>query len=501
MSNLESRKKKLKKNTMFSLCCQATNILCSFLLPRLMLVAYGSELNGLVNSITQFLHIVGFLELGVGSVVQSALYKPLAEKDTEQVSKVIASAQRYFRRIAKILLVYVLILVAGYPYISDQTFGWGYTALLILSISISSFAQYYFGIVDTLLLNADQRGYVQYIAQIVTILLNTGFCVVLISCGVGIHVVKLVTSVLYLLRPLALRCYISRHYRIDRNILYEEEPIAQKWNGIAQHIAAVVLDGTDAIILTWFSSLSNVSIYSVYHMVIAGVKGLFLSLTHGVKALLGELWAKRELEALRRTFGWFEWVVHTGTVFVFGCTAALIVPFVLVYTQGITDAQYNQPLFAGLLTLAHGVHCLRLPYNVMILAGGHYKQTQSNYIIAAVMNVGLSIAFVIPFGLIGVAIGTLAAMAYQTVWMAWYVSGHLVKWPLRCFLKQLAVDLCSVTVFAIMVSRMAWDVTGYFQWVVLALQTVFAMMVAILLVNTVFYRQNMVNLLKKRKRT
>ena len=70
------RKKKLIYNTISSLIFQVTTIVCGFILPRLILNAFGSNVNGLVNSITQFLGIISFLELGVGAVVQSALYKP-----------------------------------------------------------------------------------------------------------------------------------------------------------------------------------------------------------------------------------------------------------------------------------------------------------------------------------------------------------------------------------------------------------------------------------------
>lgn len=139
-----------------------------------------------------------------------------------------------------------------------------YTATLIAAISISSFAQYYFGIANALLLNADQRGYIQYNAQTVTVVLNTAVCAVMISMNGTIQMVKLATSLIYLARPLALHFYVKRHYQIDWKIKYTEEPIKQKWNGVAQHIAAVVLDGTDTIVLTVFSTLSNVSIYSVY---------------------------------------------------------------------------------------------------------------------------------------------------------------------------------------------------------------------------------------------
>lgn len=102
-----------------------------------------------------------------------------------------------------------------------------------------------------------------------------------------------------------------------------------KWNGVAQHIAAVVLDGTDNIVLSIFATLSDVSIYSVYHLVVYGVKQLFTSMTNGIHSLIGELWAKQELDTLNRTFGWTEWAIHTGVTYVFGCTGLLILPFVM----------------------------------------------------------------------------------------------------------------------------------------------------------------------------
>lgn len=431
------RNKLLAKNTVASLIAQITTLICGFILPRLFLQHFGSEVNGLVNSIVQFLSVISFLELGVGAVVESSLYKPLAEKDNQQISKVMVSANKFFQRLAQILFIYVLILMLVYPLIANQNLGFLYTATLIAAISISSFAQYYFGIANALLLNADQRGYIQYNAQTVTVVLNTAVCAVMISMNGTIQMVKLATSLIYLARPLALHFYVKRHYQIDWKIKYTEEPIKQKWNGVAQHIAAVVLDGTDTIVLTVFSTLSNVSIYSVYFLVIKGVKTLFLSMTNGIQALIGELWAKQELEKLKGFFAWVEWVIHTGTTYVFSCTAALIVPFVQVYTFGINDANYIQPVFAVLLTLANAMHCLRLPYNIMVLAAGHYRQTQKNYIVAAILNILVSILTVKVWGLIGVAIGTLVAMTYQTMWLAVYDSRHFIFWSLKMLQNSL----------------------------------------------------------------
>lgn len=493
------RGKRLFYNTTSSLVLQLTTIICGFILPRLILNAFGSEVNGLVNSITQFLGIIAFLELGVGAVVQSALYKPLAEKNQDDVSKIISSANKFFTRLGQILLVYVIVLIFVYPRLAGQSFDFVYTATLIVAISISSFAQYFFGIVNKLLLTADQRGYIQYNAQTLAVVINTVACFILIHLGCSIQIVKLTTSLIYLLQPFLIYLYVQYNYNINKKIKYTKEPIPQKWNGIAQHVAAVILDGTDTVVLTLFATLSDVSIYSVYFLVVKGVKQLFMSMTNGITSLIGELWARQELTELKKTFGWTEWVIHTGTTFVFGVTAALIVPFVRVYTLGIDDANYIQPLFAALIVAANAAHCLRLPYNIMILAAGHYKQTQNNYIIAAVINIVVSVFAVKTWGLIGVAIGTLLAMGYQTVWMAWYDSKNLIQWPFANFLKQITVDIITVILCSI-VSRMFTMMTiSYFGWIINAIEVAVVWLVIMVIINLIFYRDKVLKLVSNLK--
>ena len=489
------RKKKLLYNTVSSLVFQITTIICGFILPRLILSAFGSEVNGLVNSITQFLGVIALLQLGVGAVVQSALYKPLAEKNENQINKIITSANRFFTKIGEILLVYLVLLIIFYPRVAGKKFGYWYTATLIIAMSISSFAQYFFGIVNRLLLTADQKGYVQYNAQTIAVIANTAACFILIKLGCVIQTVKLTTSLIYLLQPFAIHLYVRNNYNINRHASYSVEPIAQKWNGIAQHIAAFILDGTDTMVLTIFATLLDVSIYSVYHLVVLGVKQLFLSSTNGITSLVGELWAKQELDELNRTFSWTEWVIHTGTILIFGSTGILVVPFIRVYTYGVTDANYIQPLFAALLVAANAGHCLRLPYNILILAGGHYKQTQKNYITATIINIVISVITVKVWGLIGVAIGTLIAMMYQTVWMAIYDSKNLIKWPLKNFIKQLCVDLITVVLMVLIARIFKLNEITYLGWIVLALEVFVTSFLLVIIINFIFCNEKMVSLM------
>lgn len=482
-------KKRLLYNTIFSLLLQICTIICGMILPRLFLVHYGSEVNGLIHSITQFLGVISFLELGVGQVIQSALYRPLADKDNDSISKIYASGNRYFRIIAGILAVYIVVLMCVYPFVAQHDFGWFYIATLVATLSINSMAQYCFGIVDRILLNADQYCYIQCAVQIAVLLCNTVISILMIRLEAPIQAVKLIASLITLMSPVIIHLYIRRHYRIDRKITYTEEPVKQKMNGIAQHISYVVLDGTDTIVLTMLSTLSSVSVYSVYHMVIYGMMQLYRAAINGFHAIVGNLWAKREIERLNQVFGCIETLLHYAVVFLFSCTAVLLLPFIRIYTDGITDADYIQPVFAALLIFAHSFQCLRSVYNMLILGAGHYKETQSCHIIAAVMNLTISVITVKYCGLIGVAIGTLAALAYQTIWMAVYDSNHILKWPLKNFVKHIIVDLLTAGVIVIIASGICRNVNGYSDWFIMSLMTAVIAMLTIGISAVVFYRK------------
>ena len=491
------RNKKLAWNTLSGLLYQGTAVICGFVLPRAILGCYGSDVNGLVNSIAQFLQLITFLELGVGAVIQSALYKPLADRNPSAVSAVIASGSNFFRKLAGILTLYVAVLVFVYPVLVNNSFGFADTATLILSMSISYFAQYYFGIMDGLLLKADQKAYISNVIDMVTILLNTFFCYCLVYLGFSIQIVKLMTSGIFLLRPILVRCYIRRNYQIDRKFRYAKDPVEQKWNGVAQHIAAIVLDSTDIVVLSVFSTMSNVSVYSVYYLVVSGIKNLILSCFGGIHALLGELWAKQEREALNRYFGLTECFVHAVILFVWCCTYKLIVPFALVYTKDVTDTSYNVPVFAALICVAYALYCFRLPFNAMILASGHYKNTQSIYILGALINLVLSVLAVNRWGLIGVTVGTIAAMLYQMLHMGYYVMKQLKIHSMKQTAKQFVFDMITVSFILFVTGFIPGDSVSWGGWIVLAVKNAVIIAICIFVANLVFYHNRVMQLMAK----
>lgn len=491
------RNKKLAWNTISGLLLQGTTVLCGFILPRAILNRFGSDVNGLINSIAQFLQMIAFLELGVGAVIQSALYKPLADRDSEKISQVIASGSSFFRKLGGILVVYVAALVVFFPLFVDGTYGFAYDATLILAMSVSYFAQYYFGIIDGLLLKADQKAYIINVIDMVTLIMNTIFCYCLLYFGFSIQVVKLTTAGIFLLRPILVRAYIRRNYRIDRKCKYAKDPIEQKWNGVAQHVAAIVLDSTDMVVLSVFSDMYAVSIYSVYLIVVSGIKSLLQSFFGGIGALFGELWAKQEREELNGYFGFSEWMVHGLSLFVWCCTYKLIVPFVLIYTEHMTDVDYNVPVFAALICIAYGLYCLRLPFNSMILAAGHYKNTQIIYVVGALMNLSLSILAVSRWGLVGVAVGTIAAMLYQVLHMGYYVLKELKIHSFRQSAKQFIFDVGTILLVLFVTGGISGTEATWLGWVILAVKHAVVIAVCIIAANLVFYNKASMQIIRK----
>ena len=136
-----SRKKKLLLNTCAGILKQVITVVCGFILPRFMLLYYGSSVNGLVSSISNFLSFIYFLDMGVGSVIQANLYKPLVDQDHEKISMLIKASERFFRKLAYIFSAYILVLCFVLPKLVDTRFDWWYTASLVLIISVSTLGQ------------------------------------------------------------------------------------------------------------------------------------------------------------------------------------------------------------------------------------------------------------------------------------------------------------------------------------------------------------------------
>ncbi len=494
--NIQSRRKKLLLNTVWSVLSHIITIICGFVIPRAIILNYGSNVNGLLASITHFLAFITFLECGISSVIQANMYEPLEKKDYKKLSEVFVSSRNFFNKIGTILVFYVIILSAIYPFFIRSDFSFLYTFSLIIILSISFFAQYYLGLSYRIVLNADQYSFIAQIFQCISLVINLAAVLYLINNNYSIQMVKLLSSIIFLFQPFAMKIYVDKKYNIDNKIKVVGEPIKQKWNGLAQHIAFIVNQQTDVVILTLFSTLNNVSVYHIYHLILSGITGFLNSVTLGISPLIGNMIVKKENELLLSFIYKLDWLIHFIVVILFSSTWFLIKPFIKIYTNGVTDADYINYSFATVFIIAQSLVVLRIPYATLVNAAGHFKETQTSSVIEVSINIIFSIICVRNYGLLGVAIGTLLAMLYRYIYLANYISKNLIDYDLKFLIKLIMIDIFSL--FIIINYLPQGTANNTYEWLRLAVIEVFYIASICSIINAVAFPKTISKFLLKK---
>lgn len=408
---------------------QLVSTLCGILVPRLMIGAFGSVLYGATTSIAQFLSYASLMESGIGRVARAALYKPLAENDHIGFSKIYHAVKYFFRTVGIVFIGYCIVLAFVYFDIADVTqLSYENTVILVLVIGLSSMVDYFFGITNMTLINADQKKYLVNIAIIITRIVNTLAIVILISLSSSLVSVKLFSSLVIIARPIFYASYVRKHYTLPK-VEKKDAILQHKWNGMGQHMAYFLHTNTDVVLLTLMADLQTVSVYSVYSLVVISIKNITSSFAGGMEAELGDINAKNQLSVLRSAYRRYQCMLSVVSMTLFGTAATMIVPFVTLYTQGITDANYIQPAFALVLIMAEAINCISLPGTTLPVSANKLKETQWGAFGEAALNIVISGILIQWNPLLGVAIGTMCAEVFKSFFYMIYAEKNILATP------------------------------------------------------------------------
>ena len=89
---------------------QFFTLVSGFILPKIILTCFGSEVNGLVSSLNQFLSYITLVEGGITGVIIANLYKPIVEQDNNKISSVLVTADRFYKKIGALFIGYSVVL-------------------------------------------------------------------------------------------------------------------------------------------------------------------------------------------------------------------------------------------------------------------------------------------------------------------------------------------------------------------------------------------------------
>lgn len=492
------RSKKAIRNIAITMVYQVVTVICGLIVPRLILETFGSSYNGVTSSIRQFLTYVALLKGGVEGVTRAALYKPLAEHDTVAISGIFNATEHFMHRIAWCFLGFIIAFAGVYPFLVSGEFDWVFTATLVLIMGISTFAQYYFGLAYRLLLEADQRQYVISVIQIVSTVLNTMFAALLIALGGGIHIVKLGSAIAFSLNPLLLNAYVRRKCIIDKRVQPNMRALSQRWDAMGQSIALFIHDNTDVILLTIFTNMKEVSVYSVYNFIIVNIRQVLMTFITGFGAAFGNMLARGERRLMEENLKIYELIVFGLTTVLYATMGTMILPFVIIYTHGVNDVEYVRPLFAILSTMAGAFGCFRIPYQSIVEAAGHFRQTRNGAFLEAGLNIAISILAVRRLGLAGVAVGTVAATIFRSIQYSWYLSRHVIPRSQWFFWRHILVSLCAGgMIFLLGQEVYNFATPNFLLWSVKSILVLLTAIVLVLVLYLIFFRRDLQNLTRK----
>lgn len=448
-------------NVLSGFATQIVTMIIGFIIPRLFLLQYGSEVNGLISSTNQLLSYLVLFEAGVGSATIQALFGFVGRQDYAGINGVMSATNKYYKKTGWFYLSGTIVLALIYPLLLNTSIPYSTVFSIIACAGFAGAISFFTYSKYTLLLNAENKIYIINSVTMLTLVTSGLIKVYLIGQSVNVVVLQ-IAAILFAIFQFVLyrRLMKTSHAWLDLSVIPDYKSISQKSAALLHQIASLVSSNTDMLLITFFIGLKSVSIYGLYNLVFSSVGTLISNLYSGIRSKLGQIY-NSDLERYKSLFHVFE-ILYTAVA----CSAimtsyVMIIPFIKLYTAGVHDINYLDTSLPLLFTLIQLLVVLRLPIFDTVYFAGYIKATQWHTVGEALVNLGISIVLVKPMGINGVLIGTAVALVFRTFVMIFFVQKRVKAIDLR---KSLMVQLLNIVIFiagALLSRRMTYDFNSF----------------------------------------
>jgi len=486
-------------NSLTAAMLHVFTIIAGFIIPRIMLTVYGSEINGLVTSIGQFIGYFNIVEAGLASAAVYSLYKPLADKDSTGISAILSASRRFYNQTGYIFVSLVLGLAIIYPaLIKSASATTIEICILVIVIGCSGALEFFTMSKYRVLLTADQKVYVISIASICSIVLSTLIIAALAKLGFNIVVVRAVALCAVFLRSFILYFYVRRNYKyVDYYATPNNDALKKRWDALYLQLLGSVHSGIPVIIATVFTNLKTVSVYSIYNMVLGGISGLLSIVINGLYASFGDVIAKNEHNILQKAYQEFELVYYMIITWVYSCSFVLIMPFIKLYTKGVTDADYYVPIIGILFVINGLMHNIKTPQGMMVFSAGLFKEPGVQTTIQGSIAVIAELVFVQFWGLAGVLAGSILSNLYRDIDLLFFIPRNVIKLRVRnSFYRIVRIFVCiGITMIPFVFIEI--EISNYLEWIQDAIFVSIYAFVVIFVINIIFDRKILMGAMRR----
>ena len=437
---------RVKNNLISSLIYQVVLISLSFLLPRLYLENFGSEVNGVLSTIKQIFVYMFLLEAGVGLATTQALYKKIGENDYKSANEVLSATNTYYIRTGIIYLVIVLFIAVVYAYVIPTSIDSNVVFLIIILTALPALFSYFVQAKYRILMEVDGRKYVINNAEtILQLASNAGKILVLLLTD-SLILIQLVYCIISLVQLAFLYFYAKRRYKwLDLKVKPDFEAISQKNSVLVHQLSGMVFNNTDVILISVLCDFKAVSIYAIYNIFFSQVQNFITSVVSSFTFALGQMF-HTDREKFDKLFNAYETFYIMATYIIYTLMAVFLLPLIQIYTSGINDAEYTNVFLVLLFVIMNLIANAKMPANGIVEYSGDFEKTRSYSIWEMVINITVSVIAIMYMGICGAILGTIAALLYRGIVTISYSNKNVLK---RSQMSTYKILISNVAVFAV----------------------------------------------------
>lgn len=450
-------------NIVVGIISQIISIALGIIIPRLFLMSFGSEMNGFLNSIGQIFAYFTLLEAGMYGATLQALYAPIANSDKKEISSIMAATNRYYKKTGRLYLIAVLGLAVVYPLVISSNISVWVMTVIILFNGFPGVISYYFQGKFIILLQAEGKNYINTALSSIASTLISISKIIMLFLGCGIVKIQFTYLLINIFKIIIIGIYISKNYKW---VNLKEEPnykaIEQKNAVFVNQICDMVFRNTDTIILTIFSSLKVVSVYTMYTLLYSMIRTALDYVAQGFSFVMGQTF-NRDRDRYIQLHDLYENYRMALVFALYNIALIFIIPFMELYTSGIKDINYLDYKVAVLFSVFYVMTGARACCADLINYAQHFRKTQTRCIIEAAINLTVSIIAVIFWGIYGVLIGTIVALIYRMNDMFIYANVRILHRSPWISYKRFISNSIIFTIITVISKWIPWHLDSYFS--------------------------------------
>ena len=426
----ENRTQKSIKNTTVSLISQIASVVTSFIVRTFFIKYLGNSYLGISGLFSNILSLLSFAELGIGTAIIYAMYKPIAQNDEKKICALMNFYEMVYRCIG------IFIMIAGIILIPFLNFFVGDTSqvpvdlpplsIIYLLYLINTVSSYFFNYKRSLII-ASQNSYIDSInqlcfglirnfLQIFILLLYKSFTIYLIiqiACTI-------VGNISISIKANKLFPYLKQNKKERLELTTIKEIIKNVMAMACHKLGSVVISGTDNILITKFVSLVATGQYSNYVLLTSTVRTLYLQILTPITASIGNLNVTENKEKSYVVFNRILFVNSYIAIFCTTCLLSLSNSFINLFWG--KDSVFSLGVLV-LILINFYINCIRKTAEMYIDTVGLFWQIRWKSIIESIINLIASLYFVLfmKLGVAGVILGTIISNVLTNLWWEPYV--------------------------------------------------------------------------------